>query len=151
MYRIDYSEAVNNGYDREMTVYIDSFPGGNSNDPYQMTNLKLFAGRKGDHIDVIGTSIHPDAYLFIVDQTGLAWTFIGSSDREAEMGVAQVSLPPHSLDESNRDTLLEKYSMYQVMYNQAEEIIMNLLGEKHGQNWVDQVSNEEWFQDALQN
>jgi len=134
-----------------MMVYIDSFPHTDADDIYHMTNFKLFAGKKDDYIDVVGTSIHPDAYLFIVDQTGLAWTFIGSSDKAEDMGVAQVSLPPHTLDESNRATLLETYSMYNVMYDQAEEIIMNKLVEEHGQAWVDMVSDKDWFQDTLQN
>jgi hypothetical protein len=151
MYRINYSEKGENGYNREMMVYIESFPHKDADDVYHMTNFKLFAGKKDDYIDVIGTSIHPDAYLFIVDQTGLAWTFIGSSDREADKGVAQVSLPPHKLDEPNRATLLETYSMYNVMYSQAEEIIMNKLVEEYGQAWVDRASEKDWFQDTLQN
>ena len=48
LYRIDYSEKGENGYDREMMVYIDSFPHKDAIDVYHMTNFKLFAGKKDD-------------------------------------------------------------------------------------------------------
>lgn len=148
MYRIDYTEVADDNYDRQMTVYIEGFPGQRS-DVYHMTNMKLFAGRKGEYIDVVGTSIHPNAFIFLIDQRGFAWTFIGSSDRNEELGVAQVALPPHTLDESDKDTLMEKYSMYNVMYSQAEQIVKAWLTLEYGPLWLDKVNDKQWFKDTL--
>ncbi len=121
MYRIDYSETGANGYDAEMTVYIANYPMVDpSVDPYCINHLKMFAGKKGNQIDVYGNSNHPNA-IFFTDDTGFNWAFAASSDETLNIAVAEVGLPPCTLDASDRETILGTYSMHDVFEEQIYE------------------------------
>lgn len=114
IYRIDYSEEGLNGYDAEMMVQIANVPLPSPLiDPFAVNNLKMFVGKKGDIIDVFGNSNHPNAKIFTED-IGFNWAFVAAGKESEDIGVAEVGLPPSSLDETNRDQLLDYYSIHSV-------------------------------------
>jgi hypothetical protein len=117
IFRIDYSEAGTNGYDAEMEVRIAGLPLANPlNDPYSINTLHMFAGKKGDVVDVYGNSNHPNAFLF-TEQTGFNWAFVASGNDVKNIAVAEVGLPPSQLDEDDRSVLLKEYSIKNVFTN----------------------------------
>ncbi|MCK4662543.1 MAG: hypothetical protein KAT68_06740 [Bacteroidales bacterium] len=117
IYMIEYSEAGEYGYDAHMIVSIVDLPLEDpSVEPYSINTLKMFAGKKGDIIDVYGNTNHPNAHFFNDDaeNIGFNWAFVASGDESADIGVAEVGLPPSNLDETNRSVLLEDYSIENV-------------------------------------
>jgi hypothetical protein len=118
MFRIDYSEAGNLGYDATMEVLISGLPLPNApENPYAINSLRMFAGKKGDVVDVYGNSNHPNAILFS-GTTGFDWAFVASGNDEQNIGVAEVGLPPNTLDSDDRDVLLKDYSVKNVFTNE---------------------------------
>ena len=114
IFRIDYSEAGQYGYDAHMIVSIANLPLANPLvDPYSMKTLKMFAGKSGDVVDVFGNSDHPNAKFF-TDSTGFNWAFVASGNQTTNIGVAEVGLPSRSLDETSRTVLLKDYSIKNV-------------------------------------
>ncbi len=112
--RIDYNEESTNGYDAEMEVRIANLPLPSPlSEPFAINNLHMFAGRKGDVVDVFGNSNHPNAILF-AGNTGFNWAFVASGSDTKDIGVAEVGLPPSDLDSSDRTVLLKDYSIKNV-------------------------------------
>ena len=112
MFRIDYSEAGDYGYEQSMIVTISNLPT-NDSDMYAMSSMKMFAGRNGDVVDVYGNSGHPNAHFFDSGK-GFDWAFVASGNQNSDLAVAQVGLPPYTLDENSRDVLLNQYSIHNV-------------------------------------
>lgn len=117
LYRIDYSEAGTHGYDAEMLVSISGLPLSNT-DVFSINTLKMFAGKKGDIVDVYGNSNHPNAH-FVTDKTGYDWAFVASGSDPKNMGVAEVGLPASTLNSSERQTLLKVNSIKNVLTSEA--------------------------------
>ncbi|MEX2235496.1 MAG: hypothetical protein WD824_25265 [Cyclobacteriaceae bacterium] len=114
MFRIDYTEVSDLGYDAQMEVLISGLPLESPlNDPYSMSSLRMFAGKKGNVVDVFGNSNHPNAILFS-GTAGFNWAFVASGDDTRKIGVAEVGLPSSTLDSDNREVLLEEYSIKNV-------------------------------------
>ncbi|MBX7124310.1 MAG: hypothetical protein K1X47_01340 [Cyclobacteriaceae bacterium] len=114
MFRIDYSEGGEHGYDAEMEVRISDLPlTAPGSDKFAIGSLHMFAGRKGDVVDVFGNSNHPNANLFTAD-TGFNWAFVAASNEKTNIAVAEVGLPPSSLDSNDRQVLLKDYSVHNV-------------------------------------
>lgn len=110
IYRIDYN-TNDVFYDATMIVSIAGLPLASPlQDPYSMKALKLFAGKKGDIIDVYGNSDHPNAIL-ISGTAGFNWAFAASGNEVRDIGVAEVGLPPSNLDETSRSMLLGYYGI----------------------------------------
>lgn len=115
MFRIDYSEVGENSYEKQMTVYISDLPKPNASiDPYGMTTLKMFAGKKGEIIDVYGNSNHPEASFFDAGKTGFNWAFVAAGNEKTNIGVAEVGLPASNLNTSDRKTILKDNSIKNV-------------------------------------
>lgn len=126
MYRIDYNELGANGYEAEMTVYITDLPMPSPLvDPYAVNNLKMFAGKNGDNVDVYGNSNHPNA-KFYNDDIGFDWAFVASCDESIDVACAEVGLPPNTLNASDRETLLVIHSIYNVFEAQILDIYPGL-------------------------
>lgn len=122
IFRIDYSEAGEFGYDAHMIVSIAELPLADPlEDPYSISSLKMFVGKDGDVIDVYGNSDHPNA-LFFAGNVGFNWAFVASGDEVKNIGVAEVGLPPSNLDESDRDVLLDFYSIKNVFTREINEV-----------------------------
>ena len=121
-FRIEYSEAGDQGYDAQMLVSISGLPLENPLvNPYSVSTLKMFAGKKGDLVDVYGNTNHPNAKFFNAD-AGFNWAFVASADEANDVAVAEVGLPPSTLNESGRNVLLVDYSIKNVFTNQINQV-----------------------------
>jgi hypothetical protein len=126
MYRIDYN-SNDVFYDASMTVSIAGLPMVTPlENPYSMRALKLFAGKKGDIIDVYGNSDHPNAILISGD-AGFNWAFVASGNEVNDLGVAEVGLPPSNLDEPSRSKLLGYYGIGEVFQREINAVWGNLI------------------------
>jgi len=126
MFRIDYSEAVENGYEKEMTVYIAGLTLPSPlNDRFAMETLKMTAGKNGDIVEVFGNSNHPNAIIFS-SETGFNWAFVAAGALEAKLGVAEVGLPPSNLDSDSREVILGTYSLKNVFTNEINNAFPGL-------------------------
>jgi hypothetical protein len=122
MFRIDYSEAGERGYDAQMEVTIAGLPVGSPlQQPYAINSLHMFAGKKGDVVDVYGNSNHPNAIL-LTGNAGFNWAFVASGNDPANIGVAEVGLPPSTLDSDDRTVLLKEYSIKNVFTNEITAV-----------------------------
>jgi hypothetical protein len=122
IFRIDYSEGESNLYDAQMEVWVTGLPLENPlNDPYSISTLHMFAGKKGDVVDVYGNSNHPNA-IFIAGNKGFNWAFVASGNEVKDVGVAEVGLPPSTLDNSDHNTLLKEYSIKNVFTNEINTV-----------------------------
>lgn len=114
IFRINYSEESDRGYDAQMEVLISGLPLESPlNDPYSMSTLRMFVGKKGDVVDVFGNSNHPNAILF-TGTAGFNWAFVASGHDTKNIGVAEVGLPASTLDSDDRQVLLKEYSIKNV-------------------------------------
>lgn len=114
IFRINYSEVSDLGYDAQMEVLISGLTLASPlDDPYSMSTLRMFAGKKGDVVDVFGNSNHPNAILFS-GSAGFNWAFVASGNDNKNIGVAEVGLPASTLDSDDREVLLKEYSVRNV-------------------------------------
>lgn len=126
IFRIDYSEGGEHGYENHMIVSIANLQTANPlEDPFSMNALKMFAGKEGDIIDVYGNSNHPNA-TFFTDEVGFNWAFVASGSESKDIGVAEVGLPPSNLDEPGKQTLLDYYSVKNVFTREIYELWPNI-------------------------
>jgi hypothetical protein len=122
MFRINYSEENSLGYDAQMEVLVSGLPLESPlNDPYSMSTLRMFAGKKGDIVDVFGNSNHPNAILFS-GTAGFNWAFVASGSDTQDIGVAEVGLPASGLDSDDRDVLLKEYSIKNVFTTEITNV-----------------------------
>lgn len=124
IFRIDYSENGSAGYDAHMIVSIVDLPT-SVEDQFAIDNLKLFVGKKGDVVDVFGNSNHPNATLF-TEEKGFDWAFTASGIDNENIAVAEVGLPPITLNATDRATILEDYSIRKVFFDQIKLKFPNL-------------------------
>lgn len=127
IFKVEYSEAGTYGYDVHMIVSITNWEDDHS-DRFHMNVLKMFVGKTRDVVDVYGNSIHPDAYLFLEEPKGFCWAFVASGNENSNIGVAEVGLPPHNLDDNSRSILLEHYSVENVFTEQIMEWAFQTFG-----------------------
>lgn len=117
-FRIDYSETGSLNYDKHMIVSITGMPvPPPEEDIYGITKLKMFVGKSGDQVDLYGNTLHPNAQFFS-EETGFNWAFAASASESLDIAVAEVGLPPMALNADDRYTLLEEYSIENVLRNQ---------------------------------
>lgn len=122
VFRIDYTEASTLNYDAQMEVSISGLPLANPlQDPFSVSALKMFVGKKGDAVDVFGNTDHPNAILF-TGNTGFNWAFVASGSDSKNIGVAEVGLPPSQLDETDRNVLLKEYSIRNVFTDEITAV-----------------------------
>jgi len=89
--------------------------------PFALKSLKMFAGKKGDIIDVYGNSDHPNAIL-ISGTPGFNWAFVASGNEVKDLGVAEIGLPPSNLDEPSRNKLLGYYGIGEVFEREIQAV-----------------------------
>ena len=126
MYRIEYSEAVELGYERHMLVAIEGLPLEDPlTSPYSMKTLKMFVGKNGDAVSVFGNSDHPNAVFFNGD-VGFDWAFTAAALQTSDIGVAEVGLPRNFLNSTDRYTLLVENSIENVFSQQIFDVWPNI-------------------------
>ena len=135
IYKLEYQSESDMGYDAHMIVSISGLTFDPEEDPYGVDNLKMFVGRTGETVDVFGNSNHPQAQFF-TDDTGFNWAFVASGSDEKDLGVAEVGLPPSTLNSTDRTEILETYSMRNVFSSQILEEFPLI-----GQELIDQYLN----------
>lgn len=119
MFRLDYSEEGEFGYDAHMIVAIADLPGIEPLlEPFAMNAMKMFVGKKGGIVDVYGNSSHPNAKL-LTTTTGYNWAFVASAEVGRDVAAAEVGLPLSTLDAIGREVLLGKYSIKNVFTNEV--------------------------------
>lgn len=119
-YRIDYTEAPTNGYEKYMVISIAEVPD-ISGEKYHLDKMKMYVGKTGDIIEVAGNSNHPNAYLLDSTNTnGLSWSFRARANDALNIGVAEVALPPVTLP--NTTDLFTTYSMHKIMFDEIYQI-----------------------------
>jgi hypothetical protein len=117
-YRVEYSETGSLGYDQHMVVTVTGIPLPPPTEHiFGVSTVKMFAGKKGDIVSLYGNTEHPNAQFF-TEQTGFNWAFVAAGSESLDIAVAEVGLPPVTLDSDDRTTLLEEYSIYNVFRNQ---------------------------------
>ncbi len=125
MFRIDYSEAGEMGYDAHMIVSITDLPSIDPLlEPFAMNAMKMFVGKKGDFVDVYGNSSHPNAKL-LTSTTGYNWAFVASGEDNRDVAAAEVGLPLSTLDATGRNVLLEEYSIKNVFTGEVKTVWPN--------------------------
>jgi hypothetical protein len=128
IFRIEYSEVGMNDYEAYMIVEIADMP---MPDPrlnrFALHNLKMFVGKEGDRIDVYGNSDHPNAKFF-TDKVGFSWSFVASGYDSQDIGVAEVGLPPSTMNETDRNILLNDYSIKKVLTEEVTQWFINNIG-----------------------
>lgn len=128
MASIEYSEAGSTGYDAYMIVEIAGLPLPNAtSQPYAVETLKMFVGKKGDIIDVIGNSNHPNARFntYDTETKGFNWAFVASGNESTDVAVAEVGLPLSSADISSRLAILEDNSIKKVMTREMTNYVVS--------------------------
>ncbi len=114
LFRIDYSEGGSSAYEKQMEVTISglSLPSPLT-DPNAISSIHMFAGKKGDVVDVFGNSNHPNA-VFFTNTKGFNYAFVASGNELSDIGVAEVGLPASNLDSNDRKVLLKDNSVKNV-------------------------------------
>lgn len=124
MFSIEYSEKGMDNYETYMIVEITNLPSEeNDTNLFAINALKMFVGKDGNIIDVYGNSNHPNAKLF-TENIGFNWAFVASGKDAEDIGVAEVGLPPCTLDETSRTVLLEDYAIKTVLTNEMTAAIL---------------------------
>lgn len=119
MYRIDYSGEGEMGYGRRMIVSISDLPAIDPLlAPFAMDAMKMFVGKTGDQVDVFGNSSHPNA-KFLTEKVGYNWAFVASASAEQNIAVVELGLPLSTVDSEDRVVLLERNSVYNVLFNEV--------------------------------
>ncbi len=127
MASIEYSENSTNQYDSYMIVELAGFPFVNSApQDFAMESMKMFVGKKGNIIDVIGNSNHPNARfnIYDTDHSGFDWAFVASGKKNEDIAVAEVGLPSSNADLSTRTAILEDNSIKKVLTNEMTNFVV---------------------------
>jgi hypothetical protein len=141
MFRIDYSEAGEYGYEQSMIVYISGLPTPET-DIFAISSMKMFVGKNGDIVDVFGNTAHPNAVLF-ESEAGFDWAFAASGNDKSGLGTAEIGLPPYLLDENSREVLLGDYSILNVYTN----LIQTWFFEEYG-SYIDDITLAAYLENA---
>ena len=118
LFSVEYSEKAMGDYEAHMIVKITDLPVENAEDAqFACDAIQLFVGKKGDVVDVYGNSNHPNAKFF-TDESGFNWAFVASGLQNKDIAVAEVALPPSTLNSTSREVILKEYSLKNVFTNQ---------------------------------
>jgi len=128
IFSIEYSEKGMGVYENYMVIGIADMPmPGAWLDRFAINSLRMFVGKNGETIDVYGSSNHPNAKFF-TDKTGYTWSFVASGNETDDIAVAEVSLPPSTLDETDRDIILKDYSIKNVLTEEVNTFFVKTFG-----------------------
>jgi|WetSurSiteA1Bulk_404760.scaffolds.fasta_scaffold00024_6 hypothetical protein len=125
MASIEYSEKGMNDYEAYMIVEIAGLPL-NASQTYALETMKMFVGKKGDIIDVIGNSNHPNASFNPLDTEtrGFNWAFVASGNEITDVAVAEVGLPRSYASLTSRSAILEDNSIKKVITREMTNYVV---------------------------
>lgn len=101
---------------------------------YDLNNLKLFAGLKGNIVEVYGNSNHPYAIFTDTTVRGFDYAFTGRADTSQNIGVVNLGLPPTTL--TLTDSVFTTYSIYNLLSTQYHKILDPLATTPAAKQWV---------------
>lgn len=110
-----------------MIVSITGLPL-NTGDQFAIDNLKMWAGKKGDIVDLRGNSNHPNAAILDTTNKGFSWAFVASADGKKDKAVAELGLPGNEANITTRVEILDNNSVRNVL-------------EKMVKSWVDKEND----------
>jgi hypothetical protein len=128
MASIEYSEKSTSEYDSYMIVDLAGFPFENSvPQNYALESMKMFVGKKGNIIDVIGNSNHPNVRfnIYDTDHSGFDWAFVASGQKNENIAVAEVGLPYSTADISTRTAILGDNSIKKVLTREMTNFVVD--------------------------
>ena len=122
---IEYSEKGTDDYEAYMIVEMTGLPVAPSQ-TYAVETMKMFVGKKGDIIDVICNSNHPNARFNIYDDEtmGFNWAFVASGNESTDLAVAEVGLPRSNASLTSRSAILEDNSIKKVLTREMTNFIV---------------------------
>lgn len=126
-FSIYYNANGNSNYDEVMEVEIAGLPLPNADiEPYALESMKMFVGKKGEHVDVYGNSNHPNAQFNSADTEakGFNWAFVASAHNTKNIAVAEVGLPQSNSSATSREVLLVENSMKNVLTQEITNYII---------------------------
>jgi len=117
MYSIEYTED-DTVYDKVMIVSVSGNEPDYEDGP---NNFKMYVGKTGNTVEIFGNSNHPN-FTIIGNNNSTArnYAFVGRADAAQEIGVAQVAMPPSTVN-TNVD-LFEDYSIRKVLQQEVLEV-----------------------------
>lgn len=126
-YQIEYSENDPN-YEATMLVSLagvnlDEDGNGtiDEDEKGNIDNLKMFVGKNGDIVEVMGNSNHPELTIIDPDFTGgRNYAFVGRGNETENIGVVELALPPSSV---STDDVLDDYSVRLVLEEEIDAVI----------------------------
>jgi len=124
---IEYSEKSTDEYDAYMIVELAGYPFANSvPQNYALESMKMFVGKKGNIVDVIGNSNHPNVRFNIYDaeHTGFDWAFVASGKENEDIAVAEVGLPFSTADLTTRNAILADNSIKKVLTREMTNFVV---------------------------
>ncbi len=124
---IEYSEKSTDQYDSHMIVELAGFPFVNTvPQDYALESMKMFVGRKGNIVDVIGNSNHPNVRFNSYDSEnkGFDWAFVASGKKNENIAVAEVGLPYSIADLSTRTSILQDNSIKKVLTREMTNFVV---------------------------
>lgn len=119
-YMVEYSEAGEGGYDKQMTVSIVQFPQLVAGFTNYINNLKMFVGKKNNLLTIFGNSNHPSATLVDVNLVGKDYAFVAHSDANLNIGVAKVAITPSTV--STVTDIFNAYSVDSVLSSEIHTV-----------------------------
>ncbi len=128
MASIEYSEKSTSEYDSYMIVDLAGFPFENSvPQNYALESMKMFVGKKGNIIDVIGNSNHPNVRfnIYDTDHSGFDWAFVASGQKNENIAVAEVGLPYSKADITTRTAILGDNSIKKVLTREMTNFVVD--------------------------
>lgn len=126
VFSVEYNEAGNENYDAYMIVEAAGLPVDES-DVYAPQTMRMFAGKKGEFIDLYGNTNHPNAWFNYFDKQnkGFNWAFVASGNETTNLGVAEVGLPASRADISSRNEILAEQSIRSVLTREMTNYVVS--------------------------
>ncbi|MEQ9467645.1 MAG: hypothetical protein RLN88_09545 [Ekhidna sp.] len=141
--RIDYTED-HATYEAAMTVSISGVEAIDNGD---IDNMKMFVGRNGDIVDVMGNSNHPNISIIDPDfEGGRNYAFVARGDESTDLGVANLWLPPSDVT-TNDFTAGDEYSVYAVLEAEIEAVADGFLTEQEIADILAEAYSPAYFND----
>lgn len=111
MCKIEYSETGDSGYESAMTISISDWDAAFKTPQYQLENLKMFAGKNNNTVDVYGCSTHPKAWIINKNPIGYSFAYAAAGNYTANIGLAEIGLPLLGENLTSRNEILELNSL----------------------------------------
>ena len=142
---IEYTEAPAEDYDATMIVSIADLDLKSPDvDKFSADRIKLFVGKKGEIFDLYGNSNHPNAFFGSKQpaEIGLNYAFVASADNANHRSVAEIGLPPSSLQAMTKPEIINAYSVRKVLVEAvAREYNLTLEATENSDSFKNAVSN----------